>query len=71
MNPKSWAMSVVGFSQVANSSLSLLQQVGVFVSTFFFQAFSHSLWGGAPELQSCEPSNQGEYASVSIRCLLP
>lgn len=47
-NPKSWAMSVVGFSQIATPDLPLWHQVAVFVPTFlFFQVFFHSLWGGA------------------------
>lgn len=47
-NPKSWAMAVVGFSQLANPDLPLLPQVAVFVGTFsFFQISFHSLWGAA------------------------
>lgn len=47
-NPKSWAMSVVGFSQVASPELALWQQMAVFVPTFLlFQVGFHSLWGYA------------------------
>lgn len=46
LNPKSWAMSVVGFSQLANPAEPLLQQMVIFVFTFmFFQVSFHSLWG--------------------------
>lgn len=46
LNPKSWAMSVVGFSQLVNPDVSLVPQVVVFVVTFmFFQVSFHSLWG--------------------------
>lgn len=45
-NPKSWAMAVVGFSQIANPDVPLLQQVLIFVLTFtVFQVSFHSLWG--------------------------
>lgn len=45
-NPKSWAMALVGFSQLADPSVPLLEQVIVFVGTFtFFQVSFHSLWG--------------------------
>ncbi|MGL1863522.1 MAG: LysE family translocator [Pseudodesulfovibrio sp.] len=45
-NPKSWAMSVVGFSQIANPDVPLVQQTVMFVLTFmFFQVSFHSLWG--------------------------
>lgn len=45
-NPKSWAMSVVGFSQVALMEIPLLVQLVVFIGTFlFFQVTFHSLWG--------------------------
>lgn len=45
-NPKSWAMAVVGFSQIANPDVPLLQQVVIFVLTFtVFQVSFHSLWG--------------------------
>jgi threonine/homoserine/homoserine lactone efflux protein len=46
LNPKSWAMSVVGFSQLADPSLPLAAQLAVFIPTFFvFQVSFHSLWG--------------------------
>lgn len=46
INPKSWAMSVVGFSQLASPSLPLLEQMAVFVPTFMvFQVTFHSMWG--------------------------
>ncbi len=49
-NPKSWAMAVVGFSQLADPAVPLVQQVLVFVLTFmFFQVSFHSLWGLAGE----------------------
>lgn len=35
LNPKSWAMSVVGFSQLADPSAGLAAQLAVFVPTFF------------------------------------
>ncbi len=45
-NPKSWAMAVVGFSQLADPSVPLAVQVPVFVLTFMvFQVSFHSLWG--------------------------
>lgn len=48
LNPKSWAMSVVGFSQLADPSAGLAAQLAVFVPTFFvFQVSFHSLWGWA------------------------
>lgn len=46
LNPKSWAMLVVGFSQFSDPSLPLLAQAFVFVGTFMaFQISFHSLWG--------------------------
>jgi threonine/homoserine/homoserine lactone efflux protein len=48
LNPKSWAMSVVGFSQLADPSVGLASQLAVFIPTFFvFQVSFHSLWGWA------------------------
>ncbi|MBC17543.1 MAG: lysine transporter LysE [Desulfovibrio sp.] len=45
-NPKSWAMAVVGFSQIATPEMSLPLQVAVYVLTFtVFQISFHSLWG--------------------------
>ena len=45
-NPKSWAMSVVGFSQLVDPVGSLALQIPVFVLTFLvFQVSCHSLWG--------------------------
>ena len=45
-NPKSWAMSVVGFSMFAGSTWPLTQQMALFVLTFMvFQVGFHSLWG--------------------------
>ncbi|OIQ49820.1 Homoserine/homoserine lactone efflux protein [Pseudodesulfovibrio hydrargyri] len=46
LNPKSWAMALVGFTQFADPSLPLLWQVSVFVLTFMvFQVSFHSAWG--------------------------
>lgn len=46
LNPKSWAMFVVGFSQFSDPTLPLAVQVLVFVVTFMvFQISFHSLWG--------------------------
>lgn len=46
LNPKSWAMAVVGFSMLADPATPLLKQMAVFVLTFtFFQVSFHSLWG--------------------------
>jgi len=48
LNPKSWAMSVVGFSQLAAPAVPLVQQMAIFVLTFMvFQVSFHSLWGWA------------------------
>jgi threonine/homoserine/homoserine lactone efflux protein len=48
LNPKSWAMSVVGFSQIADPSVPLSRQMVVFFVTFMvFQVSFHSLWGWA------------------------
>jgi len=45
-NPKSWAMAMVGFSQIATPTMQLYQQVIIYVLTFtFFQVSFHSLWG--------------------------
>jgi len=45
-NPKSWAMAVVGFSQIATPDMSLPLQVAIYVLTFtVFQISFHSLWG--------------------------
>ncbi len=45
-NPKSWAMSVVGFSQIARPDMSMLEQMSIFIVTFLvFQLIFHSLWG--------------------------
>lgn len=45
-NPKSWAMAVVGFSQIAHPEGSLTVQTAIFMATFAFFAFTfHSLWG--------------------------
>ena len=47
-NPKSWTMSVVGFSQLADPSLPLWVQMAYFIPTFIvFQTMCHSLWGVA------------------------
>ena len=47
-NPKSWTMSVVGFSQLADPSLPLWEQMTWFIGTFvLLQALCHSLWGVA------------------------
>ncbi len=46
LNPKSWAMSVVGFSQIADPAVPLAQQMAIFIPTFLvFQMLFHSLWG--------------------------
>jgi threonine/homoserine/homoserine lactone efflux protein len=46
LNPKSWAMALVGFTQFADPSQPLLWQVAVFVLTFMvFQVSFHSAWG--------------------------
>lgn len=48
LNPKSWAMSVVGFSMLADPSVPLWREMVVFVPTFlFFQVLFHSTWGAA------------------------
>lgn len=48
LNPKSWAMAVVGFSQIADPSRPLPGQVAIYVLTFmFFQVTFHSAWGMA------------------------
>ncbi|WP_419786057.1 LysE family translocator [Pseudodesulfovibrio sp.] len=45
-NPKSWAMSVVGFSQLADTGWPFSIRLVVFVLTFLiFQVSAHSLWG--------------------------
>jgi len=44
-SPKSWAMSVVGFSQFSDPAAPLLPQVAAFAFIFFvFQASFHNLW---------------------------
>ncbi|WP_319582825.1 LysE family translocator [uncultured Pseudodesulfovibrio sp.] len=46
LNPKSWAMALVGFTQLADPTVPLAQQVVVFVLTFMvFQVSFHSAWG--------------------------
>ncbi|MEZ7197689.1 LysE family translocator [Pseudodesulfovibrio karagichevae] len=46
LNPKSWAMALVGFTQLADPAVPLVQQVVVFVLTFMvFQVSFHSAWG--------------------------
>jgi threonine/homoserine/homoserine lactone efflux protein len=46
LNPKSWAMALVGFTQLADPAVPLLRQVAVFVLTFMvFQVSFHSAWG--------------------------
>nr|WP_287411511.1 LysE family transporter [Pseudodesulfovibrio sp.] len=46
LNPKSWAMSVVGFSQLADPSVPPWMQMAIFVPTFMTsQALFHSTWG--------------------------
>ena len=48
VSPKSWAMSVVGFSQFAQPDAALLPRMLVFVSLFFVgQVCFHSLWCAA------------------------
>jgi len=45
-NPKSWAMSVVGFSQLAGTGWPFSVRLAVFALTFLlFQVSAHSLWG--------------------------
>ena len=47
-NPKSWAMSVVGFSQLAGTGWPFSQRLAAFLLTFLvFQVSCHSLWGVA------------------------
>ncbi|WP_147819004.1 LysE family translocator [Salidesulfovibrio onnuriiensis] len=47
-SPKSWAMSVVGFSQFSDPAAPLLPQVVAFVCIFFvFQLSFHCLWCAA------------------------
>lgn len=44
-SPKSWAMSVVGFSQFTIPEVASLWQVAIFVSVFFMgQVMFHSMW---------------------------
>ena len=44
-NPKSWDMSVVGFSQFTIPQASLIWQVAMFMSIFFVgQVMFHSMW---------------------------
>lgn len=44
-SPKSWAMSVVGFTQFAIPGTAAIWQVGMFVSIFFVgQVAFHSMW---------------------------
>lgn len=60
LNPKSWAMSVVGFSQLADPAVPFAQQMAVFIVTFMiFQVSFHSLWGwaGAVILKSLKSKN--------------
>ena len=46
LNPKSWAMSVVGYAMLADPSRTIWQQIVVFVPTFLvFQVTCHSTWG--------------------------
>ncbi|WP_207263309.1 LysE family translocator [Desulfovibrio sp. Huiquan2017] len=46
LNPKSWAMALVGFGMLADPAVPLLRQVAVFVLTFMvFQVSFHSIWG--------------------------
>ena len=48
VSPKSWAMSVVGFSQFADPGAALLPKVLLFVGLFFIgQVCFHSLWCAA------------------------
>lgn len=48
LSPKSWAMSVAGFSQFSDPTAPLTPQVALFVGLFFVgQASAHSLWCGA------------------------
>lgn len=47
LSPKSWAMSVVGFSQLVDPNQALMPQAVLFVLTFMvFQVSFHSLWCG-------------------------
>ncbi len=44
-SPKSWAMSLVGFTQFADAAADPLLRITQFVALFFiFQLFFHSLW---------------------------
>ena len=48
LNPKSWAMSVVGFGMLVDPAAPMATQVAAFVGTFLvFQVSCHSLWGWA------------------------
>ena len=60
LNPKSWAMSVVGFSQLSDPAVPFAQLMAIFVVTFMvFQVSFHSLWGlaGAVILNSLKSKN--------------
>jgi threonine/homoserine/homoserine lactone efflux protein len=44
-SPKSWAMSVVGYTQLAEPDASVVLQASVFAGTFLLQqAVFHSMW---------------------------
>lgn len=46
LNPKSWAMALVGFTMLADPTVPLPLTVAVFVLTFMaFQVSFHSAWG--------------------------
>ncbi|WP_319541488.1 LysE family transporter [uncultured Pseudodesulfovibrio sp.] len=69
LNPKSWAMSVVGFSQLADPSISLWVQMGVFVVTFMaLQTLFHSTWGLAGSAIMC--TLKSRRMLVGINCIL-
>lgn len=69
LNPKSWAMSVVGFSMLADPSVPLWREVAVFVPTFlFFQVLFHSTWGLAGSVILRTLKSGG--VLVAVNCVL-
>ena len=67
LNPKSWAMSVVGFSQIADPALPLVQQMAIFMPTFLvFQVSFHSLWGWGGSVIFNSLKSKRVLASVNV-----
>ena len=69
LNPKSWAMAVVGYSMLADPSVPVVQQTVVFVLTFmFFQVAFHSTWGlaGAVIMRTLKSKS----VLVGVNCVL-